>query len=299
MAQAAGMIINFGSINIDHVYQVDHMPKPGETLFSRGYDKFLGGKGMNQSIAVAQARGKLIHVGAVGTDGQWALDEIRGLGVSLDHIITLSDKPTGHAIISIDRKGENQIVIEGGANQSFTSSMIENSLKNNSGNGWVLLQNETNLAREIVQAAKEYKIPVAYAAAPFDAETVLSLISKIDLLVVNQGEAEALSRTLGVPLEEIPVSQLLVTLGEDGARFYKNNERFDQKAFQVEAKDTTGAGDTFLGSFLAMHDMGCTLAEALEYAAAASAIQVTRHGAATAIPSREEVTSFLHERKSG
>ncbi|MEL7430257.1 MAG: PfkB family carbohydrate kinase, partial [Pseudomonadota bacterium] len=144
------MIINAGSINIDHVYRVKALPIPGETVTSKDYRRFLGGKGVNQSIAIARSGGEVVHIGAVGTDGDWALEQIAGFGVMTQHIARL-DCATGHAIITVDDNGENQIIIEGGANRQLTSTLIEAALAAATPDrDWVLLQNETNMTTEIV-----------------------------------------------------------------------------------------------------------------------------------------------------
>ena len=211
------MIFNFGSINIDHVYRVAALPQPGETLAAKSYEKFLGGKGVNQSVAIAQA-GEVIHVGAVGEDGDWALQEISRLGVGTEFINRL-DCATGHAIIFVDDAAENQIVIEGGANQRLSEAVVEQALSQaDPATDWVLLQNETNLAEFIVDSANAARgFSIAYAAAPFVAETTVKLLPKIRLLVVNEGEASALAEALGTTDSEIPVQECLITRGADGA----------------------------------------------------------------------------------
>ena len=118
------MIFNFGSVNIDHVYRLSDLPIPGETCVAKSYEKFLGGKGVNQSIAIAKAKGTLTHVGAVGHDGQWALDQIAALGVDTNDI-AIVDQPTGHAIIYVDDKSENEIVISSGANQHLVKATVD------------------------------------------------------------------------------------------------------------------------------------------------------------------------------
>jgi ribokinase len=287
------MIINFGSVNIDHVYRVASLPEPGETLAAQSYDKFLGGKGINQSIAIAKASGEVLHVGAVGEDGGWALAEIEQLGVNTQAVSRL-DCVTGHAIIFVDDDGENQIVIAGGANQQLSKSAVDQALSEaNPETDWVLLQNETNLADYIVNAASERGLRIAYAAAPFVAKTTISILPKIQLLVVNEGEARALVQALGVEETAIPVPELLITRGAAGAVFVVDGKRRQRPAFDVDAVDTTGAGDTFTGSFLARYAQGDSVELALEYASAASALQVTRAGAALAIPEICDVQEFL------
>lgn len=293
------MILNFGSINIDHVYRVENLPRAGETLLSKSYDKFLGGKGINQSIAIAKAGGEVQHIGLVGNDGDWALQQIEMLGVDTETIERIKGS-TGHAIITVDDEAENQIVIESGTNQHYTIVMITTALeKANPETDWVLLQNETNLTSEIAKSAKERGFKVAYAAAPFIAKTTVALLPFVDLLAVNEGEAAALSKYLGVTLDEIPVRQLLITMGASGSELREaNGEKTSCSAFRVDAVDTTGAGDTFLGSFLAQLSQGQSSETSLRYASAASAIQVTREGAATAIPVKQDVDMFLKENET-
>lgn len=290
------MILNFGSINIDHVYRVARMPAPGETLAVKSYERFLGGKGANQSIAIAKSGGTLRHIGAVGADGDWALAKLNAAGVAPGFVARV-DAPTGHAVICVDNDGENQILICGGANQALTQPQVNASLDAATGLGhWVLLQNETNLTTEIVRQAKARGFRVAYSAAPFVAEQTLPLLEAVDLLAVNALEAEALARALNVPLNDLPVPSLLMTRGSEGAVFRAEGEDIEQPAFAVDPVDTTGAGDTFLGAFLARMTTGDEPAEALRFASAASALQVTRPGAADAIPDQSDVEQFLKER---
>ena len=287
------MLFNFGSINIDHVYQVTNLPNPGETIAATRYSKFLGGKGINQSIAAQSTGCETRHYGAVGPDGEWALRHIEQFGVSTKNIMQL-EQPTGHAIIFVDENAENQIVIEGGANQRLSKSMISDALDSgNPDNDWVLLQNETNLTEEIVELSKSKGFRVAYAAAPFIPEVAGSLAGKVDLFAVNEIEAGQLAKALSTGIANLPVNQLLMTKGSSGVEIISGGETIFQPAFPVEAIDTTGAGDTFLGSFLGSYAQYNDIKGALRYAAAASAIQVTRPGAATAIPSRNEVEAFL------
>ena len=290
------MIFNFGSINIDHVYRVAALPMPGETVIAKSIDDHLGGKGANQSIAIAKAGGAVCHIGAVGPDGEWALEQISSAGVATDGIARFAVK-SGQAIINVDDQGENEIVIFGGANRCLERRQIDDALAEAGPDDWVLLQNETNLTKEIVEGAKSRGCKLAYSAAPFVAETVLAILDQTDLLVVNEGEAAALAKVLGSDVASIPVPELVITRGANGAIYRCAGIEIEQRAFLVEAVDTTGAGDTFLGSFLAIYAGKKTVEEALEYASAASAIQVTRHGAATAIPSFDEVIDFLEINK--
>ncbi len=294
----SAMIFNFGSINVDHVYRVAEMPLPGETLTAGSYQKLLGGKGINQSIAIARAGQVPVHIGAVGSDDGWTMEQVKSFGIDTA-MIARSTHPTGHAVIYVDDAGENQIVIFGGANRDLKPAQIEKAFETCTGaDHWVLVQNETNLLADIVDQAKSAGFKVAYSAAPFVAGTVAQVIDKIDLLAVNEIEAQETARLLGVAVSGIAVPELLITRGSKGVEFHSHGDVHHHPAFQVETVDTTGAGDTFLGSFLAHHCHGIELTQSLRYASAASALQVTRPGAAVAIPAREEVEIFLKQRET-
>lgn len=287
------MILSIGSINIDHVYQVDRLPQAGETVAASGYARFLGGKGVNQSVAAARAGADVRHIGAIGPDGDWAMVQMVNAGLNVDRVAQ-ADAPTGHAVINVDAEGENQIVILGGANQALTEYMIETAFADAHGSRtWVILQNETNLVEHAVDIAKSHGASVAYSAAPFDAAAALPLLPKIDILCVNETEAADLANAAKTSIDKLPVKALLMTLGAKGAELHLGGKVYKQPAFAVTPVDTTGAGDTFAGSFVAEYAATNDAAAALQYAAAASAVQVTRQGASTAIPHRDEVLKFI------
>ena len=288
-------IYSFGSINIDHIHTVPHFPQPGETLSDTGYAVGLGGKGCNQSLAASAAGARVRHIGAVGADGLWARQQMADAGVD---IAAVSECPeaTGHAVIYVTPDAENQIVIHGGANRAFTAQAIETALAGAGQGDWFLCQNETNMVAEAAAMARARGLRVAYAAAPFDAETAAAMLPLTDLLAVNALEAEALARQVGCQPAALPVPSLLITRGAEGAVWLRDGARTEMPAFEVLAVDTTGAGDTFLGTFLAGLDLGLTDEIALRRAAAAAALQVTRTGAGTAIPTAAELDRFLAER---
>jgi ribokinase len=288
-------IYNLGSINIDHFYKVPHLPAPGETLAASAFSTGLGGKGANQSVAVSRAGSEVHHIGAIGTDGGWIIDKLQSLGVKTGHIATL-DVPTAHAIINVDQAGENAIVIFSSANVMQDKNRICAALDEANKSDVFLLQNETNLVQFAAQHAKAKGLRVVYSAAPFDAGAVQAVLPYIDMLVVNEVEAQQLASELGVPVEMLPGIDVLMTRGSDGARFTTNGMTTEMPAFAVEPVDTTGAGDTYLGFFVAGLDQGKTVRDALRFAAAGAAIQVTRKGTADAIPSLAEVSEFLVKR---
>lgn len=288
-------IFNLGSINADHFYSVPHLPAPGETLAAESFRIGLGGKGANQSIAVAQAGAKVVHIGAVGHDGDWAIARMREFGVGVDHIARL-ELPTSHAIINVDSHGENSIVIFGAANQALQKEDILSALADAKRGDICILQNETNLVSFTARAARALGMTVVYSAAPFDAASAAEVMPDIDLLVVNEVEASQLSASLNVSPDALPVQSLIVTKGSNGAVYRDDQQEFEAPAFKVTPVDTTGAGDTFLGYFVAGLDTGLSDREAMRLASAGAAIQVTRPGTADAIPTREEVNAFLEER---
>ncbi|MDA9310847.1 PfkB family carbohydrate kinase, partial [Amylibacter sp.] len=206
--------------------------------------------------------------------------------------------PTGHAIIFVDESGENEIIIHPGANNQFSKSQCFEILQNfTSKDTWIVLQNEINLSVEIAIKAKELGFKVCYSAAPFNSDHVHKILPYVDLLAMNETELKELQNSLEKNVSDLDVGMILVTLGSRGAELHMGNSTFKQSSFLNKAVDTTGAGDTFLGSFIACYDNGYDTEKALEYAAAAASIQITRIGAAKAIPTFEEVQDFINERK--
>ena len=290
------MILNFGSINIDNVYQVSRFPEAGETISSKSYEKILGGKGINQSIAIQRAGGDVKHIGFIGDD-EWIVNQILSMDMKVD-FISKCYGPTGHAIIFVDESGENEIIIHPGANSQFSKSQCFEILENfTSKDTWVVLQNEINLSVEIATKAKELGFKVCYSAAPFDSDHARKMLPHIDLLAMNETELKELQKSLGENVFNLDIDMILVTFGSKGAELHLGNSTIKQSSFVNKAVDTTGAGDTFLGSFLACHNNGYVMEKSLEYAAAASSIQITRVGAAKAIPTFDEVQEFINERK--
>lgn len=290
-------VFNLGSINADHFYNVPHLPGPGETLAADGYGFGLGGKGANQSIAAAHGGAKVVHIGAVGQDGDWAIARLKRSGVSVDNIAKL-DMPTAHAIINVDPNGENAIVIFSSANLAQTEGRITTALQGAKAGDICILQNETNLVKFTAQAAKDMGMTVVYSAAPFDVEKASQVLPFIDILAVNEIESKQLTDALNVDIESLPVAKVLVTRGSKGACLYSGQQQTEVAAYKVNPVDTTGAGDTYLGFFVAALDVGKSDSEAMKIAAAGSAIQVTRPGTSDAIPSLAEVTEFLKSNDS-
>ncbi|GAA6200712.1 ribokinase [Aquicoccus sp. SU-CL01552] len=283
-------IWNLGSINADMVYAVPHLPGPGETLAATGLQRFLGGKGANMSVAAARAAAHVRHLGAVGADGAWAVERLMEYGVDTRHIQQAAD-PTGHAIVTVDPDGENQIVIFPGANRAIPEVAVQAALSEAAAGDSLLIQNETNAQLLAARIGRDLGLRVCYAAAPFDAEAVRAVLPYLDFLVLNAVEAEQLERATGMGPGALPVRDVIVTLGAGGARYFdtKSGESRDFPAVPVMPVDTTGAGDTFTGYVLAGLDRGLPMAQAIAQAMRAAAIMVTRHGTADVIPDLKDV----------
>lgn len=287
-------IINFGSINIDHVYRVPHLVKPGETLSSLDLVTGLGGKGANQSVAIARAGVSVAHVGRVFKGDTWAVALLASTGVDTDNI-ALIEGASGHAIIQVDDQGENAIVLHGGANQSFSIADIESALNHNQQARYLLMQNETNLLAEAFELAQAKGIKIVLNPAPMTDNIKDLPLAKLDTLIVNRGEAEALCGAADIDQMTqqmaalAPQTRVVVTLGGDGAMLLANGEVTHMNSPSVDVVDTTGAGDTFVGYFLAGVAEGMNDHDALQRACLAGSIAVTRQGAITAIPDRSEV----------
>ncbi len=286
-------VFNLGSINIDHVYRVPHLPRAGETQASLDYTQTLGGKGANQSVAALRAGARVVHIGAIGASDGWTAAQLSALGIDLGSVARV-DAPTGHAIIAVDPAGENTILIHPGANRQQDAEAIEAALAGSQSGDILLLQNETSHQVEAAQLARDKHLRVFYSAAPFEIEALRAVLPHVTHLLVNEVEAEALCREMGMRLEDLPVEGVIVTRGAEGAEWIEpGGAPVRVEAVEVDPVDTTGAGDCFAGALVAALDDGMSSEQALRYAAAAAAIQVTRSGTSAAMPDRGEVEALL------
>ena len=284
-------IWNLGSINMDIVYSVPHIPMPGETLSSFDRNVFLGGKGTNMSVAAARAAAHVHHIGAVGEDGRWALQRLLEYGVDTRNIAVL-DTETAQAIIMVDPQGENAIILHPGANAEIPQVTLQAAMAEAETGDWLIIQNETNLQRTAAEMGKKLGLQVAYAAAPFDADRVQAVLPYLDFLILNAIEADQLQTATGQAPEDLPLRDVIVTRGSKGADWYGTNGKEHFPAIKVDPVDTTGAGDTFTGYALAGLDRGMPMGQAIRQATKAGALMVTRHGTADVIPDLSEVQAF-------
>lgn len=293
-------LYNLGSINIDHLYQVDHFVRPGETLGSTDYQTVLGGKGANQSIALARAGADVRHIGALGQQDAWALTQLQEAGVNTDQVVLLP-QASGHAIIQLTKAAENAIILYPGANHRLTELQLAQALANGQSGDWLLMQNETNGLEAAITQARKQGLTIAFNPAPMDVQRVRPLLSQIDWLIVNEVEAMDLTETRTVEdaeqalVKTYPQLHTLLTLGKAGVVYLHQAHRDSVAAHLVEAVDTTAAGDTFIGYALSALAAGKSPAQAMELGTAAAAICVTRLGASSSIPTLEETLAFINK----
>ena len=295
-------IYNFGSINVDYVYAVDSIVRPGETISALGMQSFPGGKGANQTVAISRAGSEVIHVGQVGKDTEWMKEVLAKEGADVSNVLVAEDVPGGCAIIQVEKSGQNSIIVLGGTNQCMPESLVENVLSSASAGEWVTLQNEINLTPLVMKAAKAHGLKVCFNPSPLTDAVVRYPLDCVELLMVNEGEATTLAGLADGSAPEAAARAIYarystpiicITLGGKGAMLFQNGgNAVRQDAFSVKAVDTTGAGDTFTGYLLAGISQGLDIKEALRRAALAAAISVSRNGAIPSIPFAKEVDTF-------
>ena len=291
-------ILNFGSLNLDQVYRVDSFVQPGETKLSRSLETHCGGKGLNQSVAAARAGAEVWHAGVLGCDGERLLDKLVENGVDVS-LLERSEGVSGHAIIQVDDHGQNCILLFGGTNQALTEAYIDRALAAFGKDGLVLVQNETNLVGTIIKRAHARGLQVAINAAPMDDKVLAYPLELVDWLIVNEIEGAALANganetdILPTLRAKYPKLNVLLTLGKRGAVCILGGEEAKIGIFDVPVVDTTAAGDTFLGYFLAQVLSGASIGDALTLATAASSLCVQTMGAADSVPLRKDVLEAL------
>ena len=290
-------ILNFGSLNIDYVYNVDHMVERGETLLSTGRNIYAGGKGLNQSIALARAGAEVYHAGSIGTEGEFMKELLAESGVDVSRIKILEDTPSGHTIIQNDKDGDNCIILFGGANQTISLEQIDSVLSDFDEGDFLIVQNEINNLKYLIDRAHERKMTIVLNPSPMNDKIRELNLSYVDYLFVNEIEA---AQIIGVEFkdeEEIirslkatfPEMHIVLTLGEKGSVYIYHGEIIRQGIYETKTIDTTAAGDTFSGYFVSEILRGGGAKEALDLAAKASSIAVSRAGAAPSIPKLDEL----------
>ncbi len=291
-------VLNFGSLNLDYVYLVDHFVQPGETISADSQTVNAGGKGLNQSVALARAGAEVYHAGCIGIGGNQLEELLQQNGVDTSLLLPCN-VIQGNAVIQVDRDGQNCILLFGGSNQCITEEQIEKTLASFNAGDWLVLQNEINNLPLIVEKAHKRGMRIVLNPSPYNEKLSRVDFDKLDWLLVNEVEVEQLSGSK-IPEEawqklheRYPKLNLLVTLGSDGSVAFMEEEIIRQVAFQAQVVDTTAAGDTYTGYFIAGLMHGRSICESMCLASMASGKSVQRAGAASSIPRLAEVEQAL------
>jgi len=291
--------LNYGSVNIDLIFTVDHIVKGGETLQSTSLTRSAGGKGANQSAALAKAGATVFHAGKVGRDGDFLLQLLTSYGVDVSHIRTY-DGATGQALIQLDANKQNAIILYSGGNGAITTDEIDRTLEHFGFGDVLVLQNEIVHIDYLIKNAKRRGMKVCMNVAPFDPSALSLPLELIDILVVNEIEGAGLANMRQTSdykaiLERLvtryPASEILLTIGKQGCWYAFKDLRVHHDIYDTPVVDTTAAGDTFIGYYLASIARGCSIRQALQYASKAAGLAVSRPGAMASIPLAEEVFS--------
>ena len=287
-------IYSIGSLNIDYVYSVEHFVAPGETLSSDSMQTFPGGKGLNQSIALAKAGATVVHGGIVGNGGDFLVDTMANAGVDVSKI-KLDNAPSGHAIIQVNKQGQNCILLFAGTNFAVDKDYVEAVLADAEAGDIVLMQNEISCLDVIFELANQKGLQIAFNPSPFNDRIKELPLQYVDWWFCNEIEGEALfgsdipEEILKSFTEKYPESNLILTLGKNGSMFKNKDLELYQPIYDSKRVDTTAAGDTFTGYFLNAVTSGKDVATALKLATKASSIAVSRKGASVSIPTADEV----------
>lgn len=287
-------ILNFGSCNIDNVYEVEHIVSPGETISSASLTHFPGGKGLNQSVAIARSGENVYHAGCVGHDGEMLKKVLRDSGVDVSYLKT-TDTFTGCAIIQLDHRGENSIILYPGANHAIDKAYVDKVLSDFDEGDILVLQNEISNLDYIIKKGAQKKMRIVLNPSPFEEKLREIDLNDISVLMLNEIEAAAFCQKKEVDaIYEYFTSnyknlEVVLTLGAQGCVYMAQGKKIHCPSYSVEVKDTTSAGDTFTGYFVSAMVYNTDIAVALKRASAASAIAVSKKGASSSIPNKEEV----------
>lgn len=298
--------LNYGSLNIDFVYNVEHFVRSGETISSQNMAIFAGGKGLNQSVALAKSGIDTWHAGNIGEDGEFLAEILQKAGAHTDFITRLPGR-NGHAIIQKQPNGQNCILLYGGSNRQNTKTQVDEVLSHFEKGDYLILQNEINEIAYIMERAHEKGMIIVLNPSPMDEKIFTYPLEYVDYFLLNEIEAKDLTglgdsvgevrcietdELLDAVCSHFPKSKVVLTLGEYGSIYKDEKQKIHQPIVKVPVVDTTAAGDTFTGFFIGSIAKGLSPKEAMQIAAKASAIAVSRQGAAPSIPELKEVYDF-------
>lgn len=294
-------VLCFGSMNIDYTYYVDRFVTEGATVLASRMATFCGGKGLNQSIALSRGGADVWHAGVAGIGSEVLLEALRGEGVHLEYLRVTEQVPNGQAIIQVDGAGRNCIIVYPGSNAMVTKGYVDEVLAHFQPGDAIVLQNEISNLEYIIRSAEKKGLTIFLNPSPITEELRFDLIQCVDYLILNEVEGKALTgqssfeEILNVFQVKCPKTKIVLTIGKKGVMYRDQNGTLSHGSFNVPVADTTAAGDTFSGFFIASVSRGLGAWDALRYASMASAICVSRKGAAPSIPKLVEVLDF--ERK--
>jgi ribokinase len=314
MSEPRPVIVVVGSLNMDFVVTVKHLPAPGETVLGRDFQMIPGGKGANQACAAGKLGAGSITAKMVGRVGHDVFADhlkasLAAAGVDVSAVHAAKSQPTGVALIWVDASGQNSIVVASGANLALTATDTQAMRQVFKGAKTVLFQLETPLdtVAAALRAAREEGARTILDPAPAQ-PLPAEVLSQVDVLTPNESEACLLlgRAAARVTVEQAPAlardllakgpSQIILKLGDLGCFFHDGERELHSPCFPVEARDATAAGDTFNGALAVALAEGRPTEQALAFANAAAAISVTRLGAQASIPTRGEVDEFLASR---
>ncbi|NLO84595.1 MAG: ribokinase [Clostridiales bacterium] len=291
-------ILNYGSMNIDNVYSVAHIAAPGETILANQRNVYCGGKGLNQSIALAKAGANVYHAGVVGDDGDMLLALLTSHGVNTE-FIKRAHGPSAHTVIQVNAQGQNCIIVFADENMRIEEAEIKTVLEGFEAEDILVLQNELHNSPLMMKLAKAKGMRVVFNPSPTNEAINDYPLGDVDWFLLNEVEGCALTGQTAPDLilrgmqEAFPNASVVLTLGQDGAYCMHGDQTLFQPAFKVQAVDTTAAGDTFTGYFITGFSRGDALDDVLIRAARASSIAVSKEGAADSIPYAKEVEEAL------
>lgn len=291
----------FGALNLDYTYAVDHIVSPGETISSRGMKCNPGGKGLNQAVALRRAGGCISIAGKIGNDGGMLKAVCKKSEIDVTNLMR-SCLPTGNAMIQVDCKGENSIILFPGANHDQTEEEIIRVFENFSEGDYLFLQNEINGIDMMIREGHKRSMKVVLNPSPFEPALMSYTLDQVDWFILNEieicqmtGETNC-EKAFEALKRGYPKSKIVLTMGEKGAKCYAAGKEYIQNAYPCDTQDTTAAGDTFTGYFFAhVMENEQEIPEALDEAARAAAITVSRKGAAETIPYKEELYQIKSE----
>lgn len=307
---ATGKLVVLGSINADHILNIEQFPRPGETVIGKQYKVAFGGKGANQAVAAGRSGADIAFIACVGADdiGERVRQQLASDRIDTQPIEAIADSTTGVALIFVNAEGENVIGIDAGANAAVTPDYLARYQQKVIDADALLMQLESPLETVIAAAslAKQHQTQVILNPAPAR-ELPDDLLATIDMITPNETEAQRLTgiavnddndaARAAQELHDKGIATVIITLGSRGVWLSENGNGKLVPGFKVKAVDTIAAGDTFNGALVTALLEGKTMADAVRFAHAAAAIAVTRPGAQPSVPWREEIDAFLQQQE--